>query len=152
MSTSNQQKLKGNLKKQLEDQTQKAGEYLDTLQRLQAEFENYQKRIEKEQAIFRKYAKEDLILKLLDVLDNFERANIKDEGIKLIEKQIKSIIEQESVTEIKNENFDPNFHEAIIKEKSEKKEGTILEVLQKGYKLHDKVIRASKVKVSGGKE
>ena len=138
MSTSNQPKGK------------KAKEYLDTLQRLQAEFENYQKRVSKEQINFMKYAKEELILKLLDVVDNFERANVRDEGVKLIEKQFKNILKQEGVSEVEAKTFDPNFHEAILTEECDKKEGVVLEVLQKGYKLHDKVIRPTKVKVAGG--
>ena len=131
----------------------KEQEYLEALQRLQAEFSNYQKRMEKEQINFMKFAKEDLITKILDVFENFERAlkEVKDEGVKLIHKQFLEILEKEGVKEIETQgDFNPNLHEAIMKEKSNKKEGAILEVFSKGFMLNGKVIRASKVKISGG--
>ena len=143
------------LETQLEEQKKLANEYLDSLKRLKADFENFQKRAVREQINFIKYASEPLINELLDLLDNFERAckNTNDEGIKLIHKQLQTILEKNGVIELQvDEKFDPNLHEAVMAEKSEKKEGTILEVFSKGYKLHDKVIRPSKVKVSGGNE
>ena len=102
----------------------KEQEYLEALQRLQAEFSNYQKRMEKEQIHFMKFAKEDLITKILDVFENFERAlkEVKDEGVKLIHKQFLDILDKEGVKEIETQGyFNPNLHEAIMKEKSNKK-------------------------------
>lgn len=145
------------------EENSKEKEYLDQLQRLQAEFENYQKRIEKEKIEFIKYAKEDIILKLLNIEDNFERAiqsinktENKEEikkGIQLIQQELKQILKEEGVKEIStNEEFNPEVHEALSKEPSKEKENTIIEVFQKGYILKDKIIRPAKVKLSGGKQ
>tara|TARA_Y100000034_G_scaffold135951_1_gene209968 strand:- start:1032 stop:1487 length:456 start_codon:yes stop_codon:yes gene_type:complete len=128
-----------------------AKEYLNDLQRLQAEFQNYQKRIQQEKQDFIKYAKEDLILNLLNILDNLEKAlENKDnkEGIELIYKQLKETLEKEGVKEIEEDIFNPEKHEVISTEEGE--ENKILEEFQKGYTLHDKTIRTSKVKVGKG--
>ena len=150
-------KPKEDIQKLLEEETKLKEEYLDNLKRLKAEFENYQKRIDREKIEFIKYAKEDLILNLLEILDNFERAlcNCKDDefskGINLIFKQLKDLLEKEGIKEIeKLEKFDPEKHEALIAEKGE--EGKILEELQKGYILHNKIIRPAKVKVGRGEK
>lgn len=143
------------LKKQLEEETKLKEEYLDHLQRVQAEFQNYQKRIVQEKLEFIKYAKSDLILKLLEIIDNFERAlknkESKEEfykGVELILKQLKLTLEKEGVKEIKEDYFDFDKHEVIATESGE--ENKILEEFQKGYMLHEKVIRTSKVKVGKG--
>jgi len=148
-------KSRENIKKLLEEETKLKEEYLDHLQRLQAEFQNYQKKIEQEKLEFIKYAKQDLILKLLGIIDNFERALSNKEnkeefskGIELIFKQLKSTLEKEGVREIKEDYFDFDKHEAIAIEEGE--ENRILGEFQKGYTLHDKVIRTSKVKVGKG--
>lgn len=131
-------------------------EYLNDLKHLKAEFENYQKRIEQEKQEFQKYASIPVIQKLLYILDNFELA-LKDkedneftQGILLIQKQIQKILEEENVKEIKaiNEDFDPFKHEAI--DCIDGEENKILEEVQKGYTIHNKVIRPSKVKVGKG--
>ena len=130
----------------------------DTLKRLQAEFENYKKRIDKEKTEFVKYAHADIIQSMLPVLDSFEIAlkNTNDkekfvEGIKIIYAQFHSILEAEGLKPIKanGEKFDPYKHEVLMKEESDKPEDTILEEFQKGYMLNDKVLRHSKVKISG---
>lgn len=135
----------------------KTKELTETLQRVQAEFENYKKRVDKEKQEFCDYAKEDLIRKLLPLIDNFELAlkhkkSDKEfhKGVELIYAQLITILENEGLKPIKalNEKFDPYKHEALLAEKSSKEENTILEELQKGYLLKDKVIRPSKVKVS----
>jgi molecular chaperone GrpE len=139
------------LKKQLEEQTKLKEEYLNDLKRITAEFQNYQKRIEQEKIEFIKYSKEDLILKLLELKDNFERAlknNDDREGIELIHKQLKDILEKENVKEINEDVFNPEKHEIISVEKGE--ENKILEEYQKGYTLHKKTIRTAKVKVGKG--
>lgn len=135
-----------NLKKQL---IEKENQYLY----LQADFENYKKNAEREKEIFVKFAKEDLIKKLLPVLDEYESAfksNEGDiEGFKIIYKNLYKILEGEGLKPIESvgEKFDHNYHEAVMQGVSEK-EGTILEEFQKGYMLHDRVIRHAKVKVA----
>jgi molecular chaperone GrpE len=149
---------KENLQKQLEEKTQKIDELTDTLKRLQAEFENYKKWSAKEKAEFVKYANADMISQLLPVLDSFEIAlkNTSDkdkflEGIKIIYAQLHSLLEAEGLRPIKSvgEKFDPYKHEVLMKGESDKEDDTILEEFQKGYMLNDKVLRHSKVKISG---
>ena len=148
----------GNLKKELEQKNKTIEELTDTLKRLQAEFENYRKRIEKEKSEFMKYSHAQIIAKILPVIDSFEMA-LKHtnepqkfiNGMKLIYAQLHSALEAEGLKAIKTdgEKFDPYKHEVLMKEESDKPEGTILEEFQKGYMLNDKVLRFSKVKVSG---
>src|SRR3989344_37672 len=128
-----------NIKELLEQEKKLKEEFLNDLKRLQAEFENYKKRIEKERLEFIKYAKHDLILKLLEILDNFERSlkNNKDNGIELIFKQLKKTLEKEGVKEINEQHFNPEKHEVISIGEGE--ENKILEEFQKGYMLHDKI-------------
>ena len=149
---------KEEFKKIIDEKTQKIEELTDTLKRLQAEFENYKKRIDKEKTEFVKYSNADVIEKMLPVLDSFEIAlkNTSDkekfvEGIKMIYAQLHSMLEAEGLRPIKavGEKFDPYRHEVLMKEESDKPEGTILEEFQKGYMLNDKVLRHSKVKISG---
>ncbi|MBI2658893.1 nucleotide exchange factor GrpE [Candidatus Woesearchaeota archaeon] len=146
------------LEKQLDEKSQKIDELTDTLKRLQAEFENYKKWNTKEKAEFAKYAHADVIAQMLPVLDSFEIAlkntNDKDkfiEGMKIVYAQLHSMLEAEGLRPIKaaGEKFDPYRHEVLMKEESDKPEETILEEFQKGYMLNDKVLRHSKVKVSG---
>ncbi|MCP3686693.1 MAG: nucleotide exchange factor GrpE [bacterium] len=137
----------------------KEAEYKETLQRLQAEFENYKKRVEKEVKTQNTCANMGLVKELLPVIDSFELA-LKNQqnheeftkGIELIYAQLFSVLESEGLRPIKTdgEKFDPYKHEALMQEKSEK-DGVILEELQKGYMLKDAVLRHSKVKV-GKKE
>lgn len=156
-----QKQLEQGISKELEENKKIAKDYLDTLQRLQAEFENYQKRISREKQDIISYSKEGLIISLLEITDNFERAlksiekaETKEqirEGISLIFQQFKKILEQEGVKAIesKNKPFNPNFHEAITKEHNKDlEENTITEEFLKGYTLKGKVIRPSKVKIS----
>ena len=140
------------------EEKQKNDELTDTLKRLQAEFENFKKRIEKEKIEFVKYAHADIIANMLPVLDSFEIAlkNTNDkekfvEGVKMIYAQFYSILGAEGLTPIKavGEKFDPYKHEVLMKEESEKPEEAILEEFQKGYLLNGGVIRHSKVKISG---
>ena len=149
---------KENLQEQLEEKTKKIEELTDTLKRLQAEFENFKKRIDKEKIEFVKYAHADVIASMLPVLDSFEIAlkNTNDkekfiEGIKIIYAQIYSVLEAEGLKPIKatGEKFDPYKHEVLMKEESDKPDDTVLEEFQKGYMLNDRVLRHSKVKVSG---
>ena len=142
--------------KKIDEKDKKIAELTETLQRLQAEFENYKKFIEKSNAEFRKYAQADIIGELLPILDSFELAlkNTKDKeelikGIELIYSQLYSLLEKQGLKKIETKGkFDPHLHEVLLKEESDKEEDTILEELQKGYMLGEKVLRHSKVKVS----
>ena len=129
------------------------GKYFEQLQRLQAEFENFRKRNFREREEILKNANEDLIVKLLGILDNFELAlkHVDDKGVKMIYSELYSILEKEGLKMIEAKGkFDPRVHEALIQEDG--KEEGIVEELQKGYMLNDKVIRASKVKITKIKE
>ncbi len=141
----------------IKELTDKTKELTNSLQQLQAEFENYKKRIEREKQDLIKYASQNLIIKLLPVVDSFESAlkNHKDknkflEGMKLVFSQFYSTLEKEGLKQINplNEKFDPYKHEVMMHEKSDKPNTTITEVLQKGYLLNDKVIRHAKVKIA----
>lgn len=116
-----------------------------------ADYQNLSKRVEREKETFVKFANAVLILKMLPVLDNLERASehLKDQGIELVLKQFKESLSSEGVTEITahGQEFNPELHEAVEKVKGE--EGRVVEVLEKGYKLGEKVIRPAKVKVGG---
>jgi len=134
----------------------KVKELTETLQRLQAEFENSQKRLEKEKQDFLQFAKKDMITKILPILDNFELAlkntDNKEEfqkGIELIYAELYSMLEKEGIKKIEAKGkFDPHQHEALMAEESDKEKGTIIQELQKGYLLNDKVLRTAKVKVA----
>ncbi len=132
-----------------------ADEYKDALQRLQADFENYKKRCDRESASFRKYANAELIKSLLPILDSFELAlknNGEHEkfvkGVEMIYAQLYSLLEDKGLRKICSEGrkFDPYTQEVLLQEESEK-DGIVLEELQKGYLLGDAVLRHSKVKV-----
>lgn len=140
---------------------EEAAEYLDQLQRLQAEFANYKKRTERERGEFVSLANAALITQLLPILDDCERAlqtvpdNLRGltwvEGIALIERRLRTTLEQEGLTGIEavGEMFDPRLHHAMVREETtERGEDEIISELQKGYKLHDKVLRPSMVRVA----
>lgn len=139
-----------------------AEEYLSQLKYLKADFENYKKRVEREKGEYAKYAAEKIMLELLEVVDNLERA-IKSgktenaskeklmEGIEITQKQLLKILEKEDVRPIKcvGDPFDPHIHECVMTEINDKlDEDTVVDELQKGYTMNTKVIRHSKVKVS----
>ena len=123
----------------------------DTLQRLQAEFENYRKRIERECNEFKQYANKQMIEDLLPMLDNFDMAlkTQPDEGFTLIYTQLFELLSRYGLRKISCEGkFNPKFHEALLQEQSEKESGTILEELQKGYIVGDAVLRPARVKIA----
>ncbi len=133
---------------------------MERLMRLQADFENYKKRTQKEKLDTYQFALEDIMTKLLPVLDNLDRAEAaaddsnKDsyrEGVQMVFKQLVNILQEEGLAEIKSigEKFDPNFHHGVaVGEDSEKEDQEVLEVFQKGYTFKDKVIRPAMVKVN----
>jgi len=133
-------------------------ELKNQLLRLQADFVNYKNRTEREKSNSIILANEGLILKLLPVLDNFNRAfthvNLEDEAIKgfvMIKEQFEAILKSEMVEEIESDGavFDPNLHNAVMTESKDGVDsGIVLETFEKGYKIKDKVIRPSMVKVS----
>lgn len=147
------------LEKTIEDQQKQIDEYKNRWYRAQADFDNFRKRTQKEIQDIHLYAGEQLIKDILPVVDNFERAmdSIEDredpiyKGIQLIYQQLKKVLEKYDVKEIdaQGKTFDPRFHEAVMQVESQEYENdTVIEVLQKGYLFHTKVIRPSMVKVA----
>lgn len=141
----------GKLKKKLKSCEKERGEYLAGWQRAKADLINYKKEQEHRITDYYKFANEGLILELLLVLDSFEEAlkHDKNEGIKQLYNQLKNILKSNGVEEIKavGEKFNPEFHESTGEVKG-KKQGVVVEEIQKGYKLNNKVIRPSRVKIS----
>jgi molecular chaperone GrpE len=139
---------------------EKLKELTDTLQHLQAEFENYKKRVDKENCEFVKIANEDLIRALLPIIDNFELAlkssKAKDDfykGMELIYSQLVEALHTQGLRAIDclGKKCDPYYHEVLLVEESKgtnEPDNTVVEELQKGYVLNDKVIRHSKVKIA----
>ena len=152
----------GALKQSLAEEKAKAEGYLANWQRAQADFINYKRRSEQEKEEISKFANASLMFSLLPILDDLERAFSSipshlarltwSDGIKLIERKLKATLEAQGLSQIKalGEPFDPKFHEAAMHGKG--KEGIVVEELQKGYKLHDRVIRPSMVVVGNGEE
>lgn len=146
---------------ELDDVKEKNEQYLSRLQRLQADFENFKRRTKIQNNDRAKYASVELIRELLDICDNLERAQALRvegvqgvyEGIKLIHRQLCDILRRNGVTRIESvgELFDPYLHEAILSVSDTTLPANVIaEEIQKGYKLYDKVIRPSKVKVNKG--
>jgi len=129
-------------------------------QRLAADFENYKRRTRQELADRTQYANEELLRKLLPILDSFRRAldHAPDgldpnwfEGIKLVARQFEETLQAQGLTTIPavGEKFDPSQHEAIAREETdEHEEGTVVEEMQPGYRLHQRVLRPTLVKVA----
>lgn len=149
------------LKKKLEDCQKKKDEYLAGWQRARADFLNYKKEEMERIKEILKYGNENLILKILPILDNFEKAEkeIPDdkkndkllEGILQIKTQFQDFLKNQGIKEIKTigEKFDPNFQEVVQEiEKADCESGTVIEETQKGYTIHGKVLRPAKVKIS----
>ena len=146
------------VKIKIDDKDMKIAELTDSLKRLQAEFENYKKRVEKEQRDFSEYACGDAVKKFLPVLDSFELSlrNLKDDdsqvakGLKLIYAQFFDVLENFDLRKIEcvGKKFDLYFHEVLLSDDSKEDSDIILEELHAGYMLKDKVLRHSKVKVS----
>jgi molecular chaperone GrpE len=139
-----------------EKQDQHISELTETLQRLQADFENYKKRVEKQTTDLKKFAQAEVVARLLPTLDSFEMAlkntNNKEEfikGVELIFSQLFQTLEDLGMKKIEsNCKFDPYKHEVLLTQDSDKDDGCILEELQKGYSFKDLVIRHSKVKIA----
>jgi len=147
--------------KQKEDAKQEEiNKLTELVQRIQAEFENFRKREEKERKHFIEFSNSGLIADLLPVLDSIDSAKKntgqeEKKGIELIEKQLNSVLGKYGLKEIEciGKKFNPEFHECLIKENnSEKEDNIVLEELQKGFMLKDKVLRHSKVKINSVEE
>ena len=150
------------LKQALAEEKAKAESHLANWQRTQADFINYKRRSEQERGEIRRFANATLMLKILPILDDMERAFASMpariaksnwvEGVRLIEQNLKSNLKAQGLCRIETvgEKFDPNVHEAAICCAGE--EGKVIQELEKGYKLHDKVLRPAKVAVGEGKE
>jgi len=140
----------------------KAEEHLDDLKRLAAEFENYKKRAAREQESLSARAAERLVRELLPIVDDLERALVAaeeheeaklEDGVRLVHRQLASVLEREGLAEIDtNGKFDPHVHEALLAQPSDAEEGSVIEVLQKGYRLGDRVLRPARVAIAAPKE
>lgn len=146
------------LRSQLAEAESKITENLDGWQRAVAEFQNYRKRVERDRLSEQIAMKGELIRKVLPVLDDLERA-LKNRpaedawasGIELIQRKLQAILDSEGVKRIEAEGaaFDPNFHEAISQEPVDGFEsGQVVEIMQQGYMLGDRVIRPAQVRVA----
>ena len=140
---------------ELEALRRERDEYLDALQRLKAEFENSRKRQEREKAHILETASERLVVELLPVLDNLDRALEAEgdihEGVRAIRDQLGAVLGKEGLLPVASDGqrFDPNVHEAVMGQPSEEhEEGTILQTFQRGYLLNGKSIRPAKVVVA----
>jgi len=137
-------------------------ELIDTLQRVQAEFENYRKRAARDQENLVARAHERLVRELLPVLDDLERAleaaeeheeGKLEEGVRLVHRALADALAREGLAEVEVDGkFDPHVHEALLTQPSDHEEGSVIDVLQKGYRLGDRVLRPARVVVAGPKE
>jgi len=146
-----------------EPKKSKEQEYIETIQHLQADFENYRKRVERDQVNFCKFAGQSLIEKLLPALDNFELILTKGnkdnhtefvKATEMVYSEIFEVLEKQGLKRInaKGKLFNPEIHEPLLQEESDEPPNTVLEVLQQGYTLNDKVIRHSRVKIAKARE
>jgi molecular chaperone GrpE len=149
---------------QLNEWKQKAEEERDRVLRVLAEFENYKKRMNRQMDDYKKYANEALLKELLSVVDNLERAIVSSEGavenpkescvvegVEMTLNEILKVLEKFHVTsfEALGKPFDPAFHEAVMQQESkDHPENSIINVLQKGYMIHDRLLRPAMVVVS----
>jgi len=145
----------------LEESGRLASEYLDHLQRLQAEFDNYKKRVDREKAELIEYASAELVSELIDIMENLERgvASAKGsddidsivKGMEMVSTQLKDILGSRGLKPIEavGKKFDPHYHEAMMMTPTDEYPyNTVIEEFQQGYMIKDKVIRYSKVRVS----
>ncbi len=148
---------KEELSVELEKLREENSQLFSRLQRAHADFDNYRKRVKTERQEWANQALCDLIKELLPVIDNLERAKQAEgtadsllAGVDLVYKQFLSVLEKQGLCQIEacGKEFDPNFHHAIMQVECEEDENTVVEELQKGYRLGDRVLRASMVKVA----
>ena len=136
-------------------------EHLNDLKRVAAEFENYRKRVARDQESLVARAHERLVKELLPVLDDLERALSAaeeheeaklEEGVRLVHRELAAALQREGLAEIDTDGqFDPHVHEALLSQPSDAEEGSVIEVVQKGYTLGDRVVRPARVVVAAPK-
>lgn len=149
------------LRGQLQSTEQKRDEYLALAQRTRADFENYQKRLARDLAVERRFAQAPLAADLLAAIDNLERATAAAsqagetgplvQGVAMVQAQLLDILRRHGVTRIEamGQPFDPNLHQAVMQQPSaEHPPMTIVQVLEQGYMIHDRVLRPARVAVS----
>jgi len=148
------------LEERLAEVEREREEYLNDLKRVAADFENYRKRVARDQEGLVARAHERLVKELLPVLDDLERAleaaaqheEAKlEEGVRLVHRELVEALAREGLVEVETDGqFDPHVHEALLSQPSEEQDGSVIEVLQKGYRLGDRVLRPARVVVSQG--
>ena len=142
--------------------TQERDDYLDRLQRLKAEFDNSRKRAARDQESLVARSTERLVKELLPVVDDLERAleaaakheeaKLED-GVRLVHRALRDTLAREGLVEIETDGkFDPHVHEALVAQPSEADEGSVIDVVQKGYRLGDRVLRPARVVIAGPRE
>ena len=147
------------LEERLAEVERERDEYLNDLKRIAADFENYRKRVARDQEGLVARAHERLVKELLPVLDDLERALVAadeheeaklEEGVRLVHRSLLGLVERHGLSEIETEGaFDPHVHEALLTQPADSaEEGSVLQVLQKGYRLGDKVLRPARVIVA----
>jgi molecular chaperone GrpE len=146
------------LRAQADEAETKRVEYLHDLKRVAADFDNYRKRVARDQESVVARAHERLVKDLLPVLDDLERALLAaaeheeaklEEGVRLVQRELKSVLAREGLAEIDTDGrFDPHVHEALLAQPSDEEEGSVIEVIQKGYRLGDRVLRPARVVVA----
>ena len=149
---------KAELEEKLTEVERERDEYLNALKRVAADFENYRKRVARDQEGLAARAHERLVKELLPVLDDLERAleaaaeheEAKlEEGVRLVHRELVEALAREGLVEVETDGkFDPHVHEALLSQPSEEEDGAVIEVLQKGYRLGDRVLRPARVVVS----
>jgi molecular chaperone GrpE len=148
------------LEERLAEVERERDEYLNDLKRVAADFENYRKRVARDQEGLVARAHERLVKELLPVLDDLERALEAaaqheeaelEEGVRLVHRELVEALAREGLVEVETDGqFDPHVHEALLSQPSEQEDGSVVEVLQKGYRLGDRVLRPARVVVSQG--
>ena len=144
-----------------------AKDYYDRMLRALAELENFRKRVQKDKEQYLKFSNENIVKEIIDIYENFDRAlyhidEAKEEesidniieGIKMIKTQLFNILEKNGIEEIKceGEEFDPKFHEAVQVVETDDSENKVVQVLQRGYTMYNKVIKPPMVAVSKKKD
>jgi molecular chaperone GrpE len=148
------------LEERLAEVERERDEYLNDLKRVAADFENYRKRVARDQEGLVARAHERLVKELLPVLDDLARALAAaaqheeaklEEGVRLVHRELVEALAREGLVEVETDGqFDPHVHEALVSQPSEQEDGSVIEVLQKGYRLGDRVLRPARVVVSQG--
>ena len=154
------EKALAELEERIELLQRERDEVIDDLKRVAADFDNYRKRALRDQEALVARAHERLVKELLPVLDDLERALVAaeeheearlEEGVRLVHRELRDALAKEGLVEIDTDGeFDPHVHEALLTQPSDEDDGAILQVIQKGYRLGDRVLRPARVVVSQG--